>query len=421
VAFGAYHSPNYLTPDRYIPAVGTLFGQPKPQGSNDLVFEIFVPSGTKPVGGWPVAIFGHGFGDSMYGAPWVVASVLASAGIATIATNVVGHGGGALGTLNVLLNTGAAPVVVPAGGRGIDQDGNGRIDSTEGVNAVAPRTIISNSDGLRQTTIDLMQLVREIEVGIDIDGDSSVDLDANRIYYTGQSFGGIYGTILLGTEPNIKAGVPNVPGGPITEIARLSPVFRPLVGITLATHVPSLINVADATGISFNENIPLRNVAPLTNDIVGAMDIQKYIDRSEWVQQHGSPVSYAPYIRKHPMHGNAAKPVIIQFAKGDQTVPNPTATAIIRAGDLADRATFYRNDLAFAANSAIPKNPHTFLTNIALTAGNPSAQAIAVAAQTQIATFFATFGATVIDPDGAGPFFETPIVLPLPEELNYLP
>jgi len=24
-------------------------------------------------------------------------------------------------------------------------------------------------------------------------------------------------------------------------------------------------------------------------------------------------------------------------------------------------------------------------------------------------------------PDGAGPFFETPIVLPLPEELNYLP
>ena len=417
VAFGTYRSPNYLTPDRYIPAVGTLFGQPRPQGSNDLVFEIFVPSGTKPAGGWPVAIFGHGFGDSMYGAPWAVASVLASAGIATIATNVVGHGGGALGTLNVLLNTGAPPVVVPAGGRGIDQDGNGTIDSTEGVNAVAPRTIISNSDGLRQTTIDLMQLVRQVEAGIDIDGDGSVDLDSHRIYYTGQSFGGIYGTILLGTEPNIKAGVPNVPGGPITEIARLSPVFRPLVGFTLATRVPSLINVVDATGISFNENTPLRNVAAVTNTVVGAMEIQKYIDRSEWVQQPGSPVSYASYIRKHPMQGNAAKPVIIQFAKGDQTVPNPTATAIIRAGDLADRATFFRNDLAVAANAAVPKNPHTFLTNI----GGAATAPYAIAAQTQIATFFATNGATVIDPDGAGPFFETPIVLPLPEGLNYLP
>jgi hypothetical protein len=39
----------------------------------------------------------------------------------------------------------------------------------------------------------------------------------------------------------------------------------------------------------------------------------------------------------------------------------------------------------------------------------------------QIATFFATNGAVVIDPDGAGPFFEVPVVLPLPEALNYLP
>jgi hypothetical protein len=417
LAFGSYRSPDYETADRFIPPVPTLFGQPQPQGANDLIFEVFVPAGTKPAAGWPVAIFGHGFTDSMYGAPWLVAGVLASAGIATIATNVVGHGGGPLGTLTAIQG-GTLPIILRAGGRGIDQNGDGKIDSTEGVNAVAPRTIISNSDGLRQTTIDLMQLVREIEVGIDIDGDGSIDLDANRIYYAGQSFGGIYGTILLGTEPNIKAGVPNVPGGPITEIARLSPVFRDLVGATLATHVPSLINIG---GITFNENIPLRNQPPVTNDVPGAMAIQQYIDRSEWVQQHGSPVSYASSIRKHPMAGNAAKPVIIQFAKGDMTVPNPTATAIIRAGDLADRATFFRNDLAFAANGAFPKNPHTFLTNIGLFTGTPSPSSLAVAAQLQIATFFATNGATVIDPDGAGLFFETPIVLPLPEDLNFLP
>ena len=80
----------------------------------------------------------------MYGAPWTVASVFASRGIATLSINVVGHGGGALGTLAVLQPS-LPPVVINAGGRGIDQDGNGAIDSTEGVSAVAPYASISTA------------------------------------------------------------------------------------------------------------------------------------------------------------------------------------------------------------------------------------------------------------------------------------
>lgn len=417
IAYGRYTSPDYQTAGKYIPATGTLSGQPQPQGSNQLTVQMFLPAGAKPAGGWPVAIFGHGFTDSMYGAPWTVASVLASQGIATVSINVVGHGGGALGTLNVLPAAGA-PVVVPAGGRGFDQDGNGAIDSTEGVNAAAPRSIIGSRDGLRQTVVDLMQLVRQIEVGVDVDADGSVDLDAGRIYYAGQSFGGIYGTIFMGVESNLRAGVPNVPGGSITEVARLG-AFRPLTGIALATRLPSLINVADPSGIVFNENIPLRDAPPVTNAVAGAMAIQRLLDRNEWVQQSGNPVSYAALIRKQPLRGNAPKPVIFQFAKGDQTVPNPTTSAILRAGELTDRATYFRNDLAYAATGgAIPKNPHTFLTNIGSAAGAP----LAVGAQSQIAAFFASNGALVIDPDGpAGPIFEVPIGGPLPEGLNYIP
>ncbi len=417
IAYGRYTSPDYQTAAKFIPATGTLSGHPQPQGSNLLTVQMFLPSGAKPAGGWPVAIFGHGFTDSMYGAPWTVASVLASQGIATVSINVVGHGGGALGTLNVLPAAGA-PVVVPAGGRGFDQDGNGAIDTTEGVNAAAPRSIIGSRDGLRQTVVDLMQLVRQIEVGVDVDADGSVDLDAARIYYAGQSFGGIYGTIFLGVESNVRAGVPNVPGGSITEVARLG-AFRPLTGIALATRLPSLINVVDPSGIAFNENIPLRDAAPVTNTVAGAMAIQRLLDRNEWVQQSGNPVSYAALIRKQPLRGNAPKPVIFQFAKGDQTVPNPTTSAILRAGELADRATYFRNDLAFAATGgAIPRNPHTFLTNI----GSAAAAPFAVGAQSQIAAFFASNGALVIDPDGAGgPIFEVPIAGPLPEGLNYIP
>jgi hypothetical protein len=421
LAYGKFSSPRYLVAGQTIPATPTLSGSPRAQGSSELVFQLFVPAGPKPAGGWPVAIFGHGFTDSMYGAPWTVGSVFASQGIATLAINVVGHGGGALGTLNVL-RTAAAPVSVPAGGRGFDQDGNGTIDSTEGVNAAPPRTIVGSRDGLRQTVIDLMQLVRQVEVGIDIDGDGTADLNAQRIYYAGQSFGGIYGTQLLGIEPNIKAGVPNVPGGSITEVARLG-VFRFLTAAALATRQPQLLNLPPTPNVpvpfnlNFNENMPLRNLPPVVNNVPGATAIAQVLDRFEWVQQSGNPVSYAPLIRKAPLPGSAPKPVIVQFAKGDGTVPNPTSSAILRAGALQDRATFFRNDLAFAASPGIPKNPHTFLTNI----GIPASVPYAIAAQQQIAAFFASNGALTIDPDGPGPFFETPIALPLPETLSYIP
>lgn len=422
LAFGKFRSLDYENAARIIPATGTLTGTPVPQGSNDLVFELFLPNGPRPAAGWPVAIFGHGFTDSMYGAPWTVASVLASRGIATIAISVVGHGFGPLGTLDVTPIIGPK-VVVPSGGRGFDQDGNGTIDSTEGVSAVGSQTIVSSRDGLRQTVVDLMQLTRQIQAGIDVDGDGSIDLDRNRIYYAGQSFGGIYGTIFLGVEGSVRAGVPNVPGGSITEVARLG-AFRFLTAIALATRQPQLLNLPPTPNVpppfnlNFNENIPLRNQPPLLNTVPGASAIQHVLDNNEWVQQSGNPVAYAPFIRQQPLEGNAAKSVIVQFAKGDGTVPNPTTTALLRAGALADRATYFRNDLAYALTSgAIPKNPHTFLTNI----GIPAAAPFAVAAQIQIAVFFASDGTLIIDPDGVGPIFEVPIVPPLPETLNYLP
>jgi hypothetical protein len=422
IAFGQFTSPDYQTAAKVIPAVGTLTGVPQVQGSSNLLVQVFVPAGPKPAGGWPVALFGHGFGDSMYGAPWTVASVFASQGIATVSLNVVGHGGGNLGTLNVL-RAGLAPVVVPSGGRGFDQDGNGAIDSTEGVNAAAPQNLIASRDGLRQTVVDYMQLVRQIEAGVDIDGDGSADLDAARIHYAGQSFGGIYGSILMGTEPNIQAGVLNVPGGSIPEIARLSPVFRPLVAINLAIRTPNLLNLPPLAGVPFpnnlvfNENLPLRDQPAVVNTVPGAAEIAKYVDHSQWAAQSGNPVSYTPLIRKQPLPGYAAKPVLLQVAKGDIVVPNPTASAMIRAGGLADRTVYYRHDLAYAANNALGKNPHGFLTGIGSAASAP----IAVAAQKMIALFFASRGATVIDPDGAGPLFEVPLVGPLPEGLNFIP
>jgi hypothetical protein len=160
--------------------------------------------------------------------------------------------------------------------------------------------------------------------------------------------------------------------------------------------------------VGFNENMPLRDEPIRIDTVAGASAIQTVIDDTEWVSQTGNPVAYAPYIRRSPLTGDGT-PVLVQFAKGDRTVPNPTATAIIRAGDLKDRTSYMRNDLNVGFTTA---NPHTFLTF----GVGPAA---ALGAQAQMATFLASDGAVTIDPDLAGPLFEVPIAGPLPETLNF--
>ncbi len=402
IGYGTYTSPNYENASQVIPATGTKTGVPAVQRQETIEFTLFVPAGSAPAGGWPVTVFGHGFTDSMNGAPWAVASSLAHAGIATIAINVVGHGGGASG--NYVVTRPATPAVtLPALGRGIDQDHNGTIDNlTEGVNA-ANGSIVASRDGLRQTVIDLVQLVHVLQSGVDVNGDGTNDLSTSRIYYSGQSFGGIYGVELLGLESTIHAGVPNVAGGPIVEIARLSPSFRVLVGLALIQH--GLYNGTPVNGISFIENMPLRDQPLVVDNVPGAEAIQTYLDDAEWAQQSGNPEGWAPHI---------SVPTIYQFARSDQTVPNPTSTRVIRAGNLGARATLFRNDFA-NRDFGTSKNPHTFLTNIT----GPGTK-FAMQAQNQIATFFASDGATTIDPDDAGIYFETPTSM-LPEDLAFIP
>lgn len=414
VAFGKFSSPNYLVAGDVFPVWPSRTGTPVAQGAKDIYFDLFLPAGPRPAAGWPVAIFGHGFGADKDGAPYAIAAKLAEQGIALISINAHGHGFGAGGTQQV--TTAAGVVTFPAGGRGIDQNGDTRIEATEGVFAARPFTLMGLTDAVRQTVVDLMQLTRTLKAGVDSDGDSLSDVDPSRIYYFGQSFGGIYGTMFLAIEPSVLVGAPNVAGGPTIQIIRLAPNFR------LGIFVPNaaargLSNAPPVNGVpQFIENLPLRNQPAVTNTVPGAMALQQWIDRVAWTANFGDPTSYARHLRKAPLRGVPAKRLLFTFAKGDFTVPNPTSTAIIRAGELLDTTSYYRTDLAVAANPATLRNPHTFLTTI--NGAGLSAQ-VAFATQTQIATFFASDGRTIVDPDGAGPLFEVPAAV-LPEELNFL-
>src|SRR3978361_1616667 len=106
---------------------------------------------------------------------------------------------------------------------------------------------------------------------MDVNGDGTADLDASKISYFGQSFGGIYGTTFMAVEPDVHAGVVNVPGGSVAEIARLSLSFRPLIGFALLTRVPSLYNTVPNLPpavpflTNFMENMPLSGLAPVVD------------------------------------------------------------------------------------------------------------------------------------------------------------
>jgi hypothetical protein len=104
--------------------------------------------------------------------------------------------------------------------------------------------------------------------------------------------------------------------------------------------------------LGFNENIPLRDLPAVVNTVPGAMEIQQVIEKHRVGVASGQPGRVRPpHLRKSPLNGIDPPPVIIQFAQGDQTVPNPTASAILRAGDLTDRSSYFRNDLANAKNA----------------------------------------------------------------------
>ena len=246
---------------------GTLGEVPTQLGEATLEFVLFLPSGTRPASGWPVAFLGHGGTTNIHtAAVWNFASSLAAHGFAAIAINAVGRGFGPLGTL-IIKKTDGTTVAINAGGRTIDQDGNGIYVNQEGAAAQAPYLIVGQRDAVRQTAIDNMQLVRVIQAGIDVDGDGSFDLDAAKMVFLGNSFAvGYEKMCFLAVEPDVGIAAVGSPGGlpGRNDLLSMRPSGRTMVGTALAARTPSLLNSAygltslggiSATAPFYDENI----------------------------------------------------------------------------------------------------------------------------------------------------------------------
>lgn len=147
IAFGRFVSPDFRAhPGEYIPAVESRTGVPTPTGSETVYSNVHLPSGAPPAGGWPVAIVGTGANSHKNFMVGTATPFAPARGVAVVYMNQASHGFGPLSTLTIAFNNGAPSVTIPAGGRSIDQNGDGAIELAE----VADRLLDSLSRPRRQ-------------------------------------------------------------------------------------------------------------------------------------------------------------------------------------------------------------------------------------------------------------------------------
>lgn len=413
IAFGTFASPSYLNAAQTIDMPGTGVPLPPVRRVEQIPFNVYLPVGPKPPAGYPVAIFGHGFGSDRLVSPAAMASSFAAAGWAVIGIDAVGHGFGPQSGVTFSGPKGTLEVAVP--GRGVPQGSAGSIGSTDGCLILVP-VPVGGRDCILQTALDLNQLTRLLRSGVDLDGDGMPDLDPARVVYTGHSLGADYGAVFSAVEPTIGLAALASGGGTTVTATRMSPSFIPLLTQYFGAVAPSLLNA----GKAFNGNWPLRNEAVRVNTVKGAIEVQEAFEKVEWLSSPGEALNFAMHLKSSPLTGVPSKQVLFQFPIGDRTDPNPTESALVRSADMRDTTRIYHAELAYAANPAIPVNPHAFILDLITSANAP----IALAAQSQVIGFLVSGGATIPDPSaalakllGVSGLFEAPRFLP--ETLNF--
>jgi hypothetical protein len=248
-------------------------------------------------------------------------------------------------------------------------------------------------DCLRQTVVDLMQLVHSIKGGVLLEDANGVRLDPGKIYYGGLSLGAMYGAMLHAVDPNIQIAVLSSGGGSMIDIGRWtqSGFLHGIMAGAAGARTPSLLN----KGKDFADNYVLRNQPVLVNNVAGAIDLQNLFANLEWLQTGGDPLSYAPHLTLSPLPNVPAKQALFLIPEGDRTVPNPQESALIRAAGMLTGTSLYRYDLAAPLAKrfgfTLPADPHAFLVDVT----SAATLMIANAAQQLVAAYLSSQGASI--------------------------
>ncbi|MBX3226818.1 MAG: hypothetical protein KIT84_38635 [Labilithrix sp.] len=391
-------------------------------------FLMTVPSSPAPAGGYPTTIFGHGFTRSRNDA-LPIANALAKAGQVTIASDVLFHGdrtsctGSQTATKQTTDDAACAdpatqrcngePVLGlcvarndaarnpcapgPSGDGFCAGVGQGRCASDlkcqagdlardptgkpliSGWNMFSLTNFFATRDNFRQQVIDLSQLVRVIKSPgpTGLAGQSTIALDGTKLGYVGQSMGGILGTLFNAVSPDTTHVVLNVPGGALPQIILNAPSFAEQKAALLET-------LADG------------GIKP------GTPEFDQFLGVIQWILDPADPANMG-YRLTHGIDvsgtttPNANRKAFIQFIEGDQTVPNISNFALVRAAANKD----FDPTSAPGFGCVAPLFCYEFTeagdsfttTSVPLTARHGfllAPTALTAKAQTQAATFLAT-------------------------------
>ncbi|MHB8874692.1 MAG: hypothetical protein ACYC8T_13470, partial [Myxococcaceae bacterium] len=219
----------------YYDQVWNLSAPPRAEG---VPFWLFVPRNRK--GPAPVAIFIHGHGGSKFDG-MAVAGLLARYGVATLTLDAPGHGVGLDPVMREVIRglftnrglDGLGQGILE--GRAVDRNGDGILDPGADY---WTSYVFHTRDMVRQTMVDLMQVVRTLRgfdgtqtwsfdvnrtgtpgLAGDFDGDGQVDVGGEAaLHVFGGSLGGITTGVAAGIEPAFESAIAIVPGGMLSEI-----------------------------------------------------------------------------------------------------------------------------------------------------------------------------------------------------------
>ncbi|RKG85074.1 hypothetical protein D7W82_20655 [Corallococcus sp. CA049B] len=400
------------------------FGTLNPGGKRDTryPFMLFVPTGTAPTGGWPVAVFGHGL-TSNRTAVLGVANKLNGAGYAVAAMDAVYHGertscvgaAAVLPTPNPAGDSAACAdpatqrcednAASPSYGRCVARTVDARADcsaaslpagvpadvycssivsqgqcmadnkceggdflrSAQGVPVISGwnflnlGNLFTTRDNFRHHVVDFSQFLRVLasqELSDAVGG-----LNAAQVDYVGQSLGGIMGTMSTAVSPRVRRSVLNVAGGNLTGVLLTAPAFA-------------------AQRTAFLGSLAAAGIKP------GMPAFDTFISLAGTILDPADARNYAYLLDNNPAAPtNAAEHrTFIQYIEGDQVIPNANTLALINAANRTDAPrTVASYMFPEAVIGAIPAaGRHAFLNNPQIP------EAVRNAAQDQIIGFLAT-------------------------------
>ncbi len=271
-----------------------------------VAFTMTIPRGVSASRPLPVVVFGHGV---MTERRFILAlgDALAAKGFAAIAIDLPYHGtrtqciaGGPISVVDP--RTGNLTSLPPcqagttcnAVGRCVDASGAGNRLSmwpvlnypvASGAAFLELEHIANTKDHFDQAVIELSAVVRSLQTGA-WQPVLGAPVDTTRVYYAGQSLGGILGATLLATQPTVARAVLNVPGADLVDMFADSTWFGPQV-----------------SGFFTREGIP-----------PDGYEAERFLDVARWIVDAVDPINLGPR--------TGARALMLQMATLDFIIPN---------------------------------------------------------------------------------------------------